>query len=114
MRIKEFFPAQQVADGENLDFGIELPRQLFRFIKTGRGGLFPHGLGGFPKTDKHADYRFFSLQHALEVSDLAHRYLAALHLDDDLFGLAGLVIEEIGSSLFSVDSLSLNTYEVES
>ena len=91
---QNFLPFQKLGDGQDLEARVAA-RKILGFVETGRCGFDEHRLGWLAHGDESADGGFVPRQHALQVADVVHTRVSALHLHDHLLGLAALVVKEI-------------------
>lgn len=61
------FACEEVLNGEDLDARIFVLK-AGRFVETGFGGFFQHGLGWGFHADKYSDLRVFAFDDAAQVA----------------------------------------------
>lgn len=93
-RMGDLFARQQLFDGEDLDARVFV-LQGGRFVESGFGGFFQHGLGGRFHADQNADLRVFAFDDAAQVAHVGELDVSGFDGKDSLFGLAasGFVVE---------------------
>ncbi len=98
-----FVAFDEVFDGEELDAGIFLAGcagNSGRGVETGLGGFALHRFGGFFEGDVDADFGLLALEDADEVADLGDAdVVAALDGEDNLAGVAGVVVVEVEAAV---------------
>ncbi len=75
----ELLARQQFRNGEDLQAGIAAGKVL-RLVETSGCGLSEHGFRRLAQGDERADGGLFAFEHALQVADVVHTHVTALHL----------------------------------
>jgi hypothetical protein len=93
-----FGALEEFLDGEELDAGVFAA--VAGGVEAGFGGLAPHGGGGLFEGDVDADLGTLALEDADEVADFGDAdVVAALDGEDDLAGVAGVVVVEVEAAV---------------
>jgi hypothetical protein len=89
---------EEFLDGEELDAGVFA--SVGGGVEACFGGFAAHGGGGFLEGDVNADFGLLALEDADEVADLGDAdVVAALDGEDDLAGVAGVVVVEVEAAI---------------